>query len=137
MCHFEDLGASLQKLHKVLIKYKLVRSLRMHARIIESRLRGRSAESAIWAPAGPQRSQSASIEAHMTYAAAHPVEPSFPMTALAALQLEACLDLAASKDPLGERVKEALDVVYDTLDTYGSAISTSYPTEPHHPALVR
>jgi hypothetical protein len=41
------------------------------------------------------------------------------MSSLSALHLEACLDLAESQDSLGERVKEALDVVYDTIETYG------------------
>ncbi|KAF8579977.1 adenine nucleotide alpha hydrolases-like protein [Ramaria rubella] len=41
------------------------------------------------------------------------------MTIVSAQQLEACLALATSSSPLGDRVKEALDVVYDILDTYG------------------
>ncbi|KAF8523036.1 hypothetical protein JB92DRAFT_3140888 [Gautieria morchelliformis] len=41
------------------------------------------------------------------------------MSTVSVPHLEACLDLAKSDDGLGKRVKEALDVIYDVLETYG------------------
>lgn len=41
------------------------------------------------------------------------------MATVSVQHLAACLDLAESEDALGKRVKEALDVVYDVLETYG------------------
>lgn len=44
------------------------------------------------------------------------------MFSVSAQQLEGCLDLEKSDDALGERVKEALDVIYEVLGTYGCVL---------------